>query len=151
MRRGTPPKKRRLLDVTRKKRHLALGGKRHHKHPPTVGKPHAEELYGYDFAGQLHRTFAPVNLRIRPRVELQRNKHLRPPLLTPSLPDIGVYTRFCTRIPCRYQHFEDLVPCIALLAWHLFRSRQQLVDAHFVWSQHGRRAWRTQCVRCRLG
>ena len=63
--------------------------------------------------------FAPVHLRILPRVELQRQKHLRALLFPALLTNIPTYGRLSAGIASLLQQLENLVPCVPLLARHL--------------------------------
>ena len=103
------------LDVAFEEGLLILRRESHHEQLPGIAQPHVEDLDRDPLAGDLGHGLAPVRLRIRGRVKLQREVHLRPAFRTSSLGDVTPHGRFAALVAGLHQLLEDEMARVALL------------------------------------
>ena len=120
------------LDMAFEEGFLLLRREGHHEQLPRIAQAHVEDLDRDPLAGDLDHGLAPVGLRIRGRVELQRDVHLRPALLPPPLGDVAPHRRLTALVAGLPQFLADEVARIALLGRQFLVFSQQFVDPALV-------------------
>src|SRR5450756_529070 len=139
------------LDVPFEEGFLLLGREGHHEELARVTKPHVEDLDRDPLAGALDQRFAPIDLGIRARAELQRQVHLGPALLPPSLADVTPHRRLAALVAVLLDLFVNLVAGITLFLRRVLVLGQQILDALLVRIEQRSRAGLAQRIRLSLG
>ena len=148
---GDATKEVKRLDMAFQEGFLLLHREGHGEAHPRVVQPHHKQLHGLPDPTDLGDRFGPVHLGVLPRVELQREKRLRPAHRLALLPHIAPHRALPAQVALLTDQLVDPVRRVALLAWLLLAFLDQLVDPLLERAQHGGRPRRPQRVAARPG